>query len=176
MKATPTNEVRPVPPPLKTMVLSTWDMFLLASECQVWVGRPMLNNDKTKYSNYYLRILRHTHMDPFLGPLKKKWYMGLVRSRSQGEDGRRGRRNWHQMKFLRESMSLLSRVKSTLEVEWILVSSINLFAVVFAFCLLFFTIAVLPFRFHRMTFDACSSGSVPADWYRYQKSGTGTRA
>ena len=24
--------------------------------------------------------------------------------------------------------------------------------------------------------DACSSGSVPADWYRYQKSGTGTRA
>ena len=27
-----------------------------------------------------------------------------------------------------------------------------------------------------LSYDACSLCSVPADWYRYQKSGTGTRA
>ena len=36
---------------------------------------------------------------------------------------------------------------------------------------------VQPISFASTTqYDACSSCSVPADWYRYQKSGTGTRA
>ena len=54
---------------------------------------------------FYCDPSSNIYIEPFMSPLKKKWWRGWLRSRSHMESGLRGRLNWHHTKLLVLSIS-----------------------------------------------------------------------
>ena len=70
-----------------------------------WQNAKECNTSVSPWQFYCDPYSSNIYIEPFMSPLKKKWWRGWLRSRSHMESGLRGRLNWHHTKLLVLSIS-----------------------------------------------------------------------